>query len=390
MKGFLVSGEKNECYGCGACMQTCPVKAITMEEDDEGFLYPFINNNLCISCNKCHSVCPIEANLTLNKPMQAHVGFCVSIDKRRKSASGGAFYAITKVSTPDTTVFGVEWKSRSSARHEKRDVDTAYERFSKSKYVQSDIGNSYIETKQELLMGKSVVFTGTPCQIAGLKTFLGKDYENLLCVDLVCHGVPSGKVLECYINDNEGKEKIEGIDFRHKVYKKGEWQSKCAVLKYKSGKRKVVDYDTSGFLRGFACGLFFRPSCATCQFACQERVSDLTIGDAWGIEKIRPEMNPHEGISLILVNGEKGDSWRKKMESFMQMEEVDFDILVEGNARLREPDRGHSKRKEFFENLCNTSFEKLVQMYIPRISYIRKIGHLIKKYLLGQNSGRKR
>lgn len=385
MTGFLLSNKKNECFGCSACKQACPKNAIRMKKDTEGFLYPEIRKDLCIDCKKCHAVCAAENMPIKNQPWQAFAGYSIESEKRRSSASGGAFYAITKAAVTDAVVFGVEWSSRSLAKHAKATADTAYERFHKSKYIQSEMGTAYIEAKEELSKGKFVIFTGTPCQIAGLKTFLGKEYDNLLCVDLVCHGVPSGDVLEHYFVDNESKSKsIEGIDFRYKKCQNGKWESKYAVLHYNTGKKKIVDYDSSGFLRGFACGLFFRPSCSTCPFACQERVSDLTIGDAWGIEKSKPLLNPHQGVSLILVNTEKGKIWADRMAQSMELTEVDLQIAVGGNARLKEPDKGHGSRDDFFRNIENESFERLVEHYIPRTPFVKKVGHSLKNKLLGK------
>lgn len=385
MKGYLVTNQKNECFGCGACNQICPVAAIDMEEDHEGFLYPKVDIDKCISCRQCHKVCPAENMIPSEYPRKTLVGYSVQTGVRNNSASGGAFYALVNCTNDEAAIFGVEWQSRSRAAHAKAPRDDAYKRFSKSKYVQSVIGNAYTEAKEHLDAGRNVMFVGTPCQIAGLRGFLKKDYANLLCVDLVCHGVPSSKTLERYLQSRDRRScKVIGIDFREKVTKRnGTVDSKCAVLHYADGTDKIVDYESSGFLRGFACGLFFRPSCAVCPFACASRVSDLTIGDAWGIEKENPKLNPHEGVSLILVNTEKGDAAVEQMKHTMTLEEVCTETLVSGNGRLKSPDRGHQKRSEFFDRFESEDFEKLIQEYIPRISFVRRAGHEIKRLIRG-------
>ena len=381
--GYLVNNNKAECYGCGACFQICPVQAIEMVQDSAGFLYPKIKKEKCVSCGLCQRVCIAENPLNYNVPKEVWAGYNIKCDIRKKSASGGAFDAITRSVSEDTHVFGVEWNSRSSAVHSCAKACDAYERFHKSKYIQSNTGTTYEQAKKLLNQDEQVVFIGTPCQIEGLKRYLGKTYKKLICVDLVCHGVPSSKILEKYLKDSENaKNRIIRIEFRHKELRKEKWDSKCAKLVYESGKEKIVDYDSSSFLRGFANGLFFRDSCGECLFARKERVSDLTIGDCWGIEGELSEMDVHQGISLILVNTEKGKLISEQLGKFMELYPIKLETAVLGNARLRSPDKGHKMRKEFFSQLDNVNFEKLVQKYIPKISKIRKICFAIKQRIL--------
>lgn len=385
MIGYLVSEKKNECFGCGGCFQICPVNAIRMEKDGEGFVYPKINRDKCIECNRCQIVCPAENEVQKQSIQRAFAGYCVEEDVRKNSSSGGAFKAIVDAASMYTRFFGAEWKDRVHVVHSMSLKDDAYLQFCKSKYVQSNTECTYQQTKQILNKGGEVVYIGTPCQIAGLKSFLQKERENLLCVDLICHGVSSSSVLERYYIANEkARNSIVKMDFREKVQKGKNVDTKCAVLHYQNGKKRVVDYNKSGFLRGFANGLFFRPSCSTCPFACTERISDLTIGDAWGIEKEKLKLNPHQGVSLILVNSEKGERWIEQIKERMLVYEVSVERMVSGNGRLKSPDKGHVKRKEFFNRYMNEDFEKLVQDLIPRISFIRRIGHKIKMLVKGQ------
>lgn len=380
MSGYLVTGNKKECFGCGACFQACHEKAISMKEDAEGFLYPSVDISACVACNICHSVCPAENRIIKAYPQKALVGYSVDAEIRKNSASGGAFDAIIESCSEETSFFGVVWKNRSHAIHCNSDKRNAYTRFSKSKYVQSDTEQTYSEAKTLLNEGRSAVYTGTPCQIAGLKGFMGREYDNLFCVDLVCHGTPSSKVLERYMISNENRNHlVSDIDFREKVFISGKHDSKCAVLHFTDGKKKTVNYENSGYLRGFACGLFFRPSCLECPFACAERVSDLTIGDAWGIEKTDPMLDPHEGVSLILVNSEKGNKLAERLNKSMRIKEISIDQMVSGNGRLNSPDKGHPLRNEFFSRFENEDFEILLQEIIPKISFARKVGHEVKR-----------
>ena len=375
---YLRSEDKRDCFGCGACEQACPVSAISMQEDQEGFLYPVIAAS-CIHCGRCIQVCPAAEPGALKTPVQVLAAVNQDAAIRNKSASGGAFGAIVSASDENTVVFGAKWDGRSRVCHAAAPAQQAYEQFHKSKYIQSRIGRSYREVKEYLLRDTPVIFTGTPCQIAGLKRFLGQDHPKLLCVDLVCHGVPSGKVLEMYLRRMDRRnDPIIRIDFRSKIKKGRKWDSKFAKLHYQSGKTAAVDYDSSGFLRGFATGLFFRPSCSTCPFARCERVSDLTIGDYWGIERENPSLDPHEGVSLIMVNSEKGRQHLQRMAQYMHFYPTDQETAVAGNARLRRPDPGHADRARFFAALESADFEQTVQQIVPRVSAFRKLGHKVK------------
>lgn len=379
---YLKSFDKRNCFGCSACAQICPVSAISMKPDNEGFMYPIVDDRCCVHCELCIQVCPASANEMFTKPLSAVAGFYKDSSIRNSSSSGGAFAAITAGAAENTVVFGAQWESRSSVCHAGVPAEEAYSVFHKSKYIQSNVKETYQETKKYLKQDVPVIFTGTPCQIAGLKHFLGKDYPHLLCVDLVCHGVPSGKVLETYLSTKDRKnDPATAIDFRYKSCKHDQWDSKCAQIRYRSGKRVVVDYDSSGFLRGFANGLFFRPSCGICPYAQSQRVSDLTIGDFWGIEKAIPSLNPHEGVSLIIVNTDKGKQYFQRISQYMECTAVDYCLAVNGNARLKEPDPGHKDRGLFFLKLDTMNFERLVQQSVPRVSAIRKLGHRVKMWI---------
>ncbi|MBQ8622052.1 MAG: Coenzyme F420 hydrogenase/dehydrogenase, beta subunit C-terminal domain [Oscillospiraceae bacterium] len=379
---YFESHDKRDCFGCSACAQSCPSSAISMRADGEGFSYPVVEEGHCIHCGKCFRSCPALQPRQMKLPIQAMA--VVNKEKyiRTESSSGGAFGAIVSAASADTVVFGVKWEGRSKACHAGVPASQAYAQFHKSKYIQSNIKNTYQEAKKCLVKDVPVIFIGTPCQIAGLMSFLGRDYSNLLCVDLVCHGVSSEKVLEEYLCKKDRKNNpVKGIDFRYKNYSCGKWDSKCAQIHYEKGKSVTVDYNSSGFLRGFANGLFFRPSCSTCPYAQYQRISDLTIGDYWGIEKEISLLDPHEGVSLVFVNTEKGHRLFHGMEKFTHVYPTNIDSAVNGNARLRKPDPGHSDRDYFFSKLGTEDFERLVQKCVPRISTIRKWGHKVKKIM---------
>lgn len=378
--GILTTGLKNECYGCTACEQICPKHAITLQYDDEGFLYPFVNTERCVRCDLCKKVCSAEKDVKKVNPTKA---FSIIHNDEKfllKSSSGGAFKSLLEVFDNNTIVYGVCWESRSVAVFDKSNIESAFEKFRKSKYVQAELRNTYSLIKTDLDSGKFVLFVGTPCQASGLKEYLGDTYDNLILVDLICHGVPSSKILEkqfeCWDLKNN---KAISIEFRHKENKNNVWNSKYARISFESGAVKIFEYDTSAFLRGYDNGLFFRPSCSTCQFATNKRVSDITIGDYWGAK----EYDVHKGLSLIFANTQKGLEIVSKLKKVSKVNNVDLEHAIANNARLRNPDKGHKNRDDFFKKVDSCNFEKLVQYYIPKVPKWKKLAHKIKNKLRG-------
>lgn len=385
---YLVSKDKKECFGCGCCQEICPIKCIVMTKDKEGFSYPKINMEQCINCRKCITVCPYQNNLKLiDKDFQQEVFAAVNRDEKilYESSSGGAFDAIIKsYCQRDDMVFGVSYDTNLQVMHQAARANVAGEKFRKSKYVQSEVGHTYSEAKKFLQEGKKVLYSGTPCQIEGLKAYLGKQYDNLLTVDVVCHGVPSQKIFDKYIHELEKKyhDTILKVEFRHKEFKHRKWDSKLLKVIFTSGKDIVLDYNTSEYLRGYANGLFFRPSCSICQFASNKRVSDLTIADFWGISSYKEDLDEHKGTSLIIANSPKGKEIVAKMGNYMELYDIDYEKAIKHNARLRNPDKGHTKRAEFFENLDSESFYKNVNKLIPPVPVWKRKLYGIKCVLI--------
>lgn len=378
--GFLSTGLKNECYGCTACEQICPKDAIVMQCDNEGFLYPFINKNLCVKCDLCKKVCSAEKNVQKVIPLKAISTIHKDENVLLNSSSGGAFKSLLEVVDENTIVYGACWESRSVAVFDKSTIETAFSKFRKSKYIQAELRDTYSSIKADLENEDSVLFVGTPCQVSGLKEYLGKEYDKLIMVDLICHGVPSSKILEKQFESWDSKKnKAISIEFRHKENKKGVWNSKYAKVCFESGITKIFEYDTSAFLRGYDNGLFFRPSCSTCQFATLKRLSDITIGDYWGSK----EYDVHKGLSLVFANTKKGIDVISKLEKVSIVNDIDIEHAVAHNARLKKPDKGHNKREDFFNKIDSENFEKLVQSYIPRVPAWKKFAHKIKNKFRG-------
>lgn len=383
---YLEDDVKENCTGCKACQQSCPKKAIKMKKDKEGFYYPAIDEKLCIKCGLCKKVCPMSNNCKIEK-FEQKVYYGINTDEEilLKSASGGAFTSIAKsFCDKNYVIFGATIDKKLKVKHcYIQDIAKIY-MFRKSKYVQSDIGDSYIEAEKFLTNGKKVLFSGTPCQIAGLKKFLKKEYDNLLCVDLICHGVPSQKVFDKYISDTEKKykDKIKNVNFRKKVLKYNEYNSRNLEICFENKKSKIENVYKNPYLKGYSKKLFYRPSCSKCIFANSKRISDITIADCWGIEKINPKLDVHKGVSLLIFNTNRGYKILNSINKEINMNSTSIDFAIKENEAIREKSKFNKNRKYFFDNINNMNFEKLVNKCLPEKVYTkikRNISILVPK-----------
>ncbi len=383
---YLETGKKVDCCGCRACEHICPTNSIKMIEDEEGFGYPLRNESLCIQCDLCKKVCPIvnrdEISNSFDKTFQPKAYMAINRDETilDKSASGGVFSAIVESYCKDNfVVFGVEFDEKLHAIHSYSETIEGTDKYRKSKYIQSDINDSYKKVERFLREGKSVLFTGTPCQIAGLRLFLRKDYDNLFCVDLVCHGVPSQKVFNDYKDYLQKKYEgeIRSFTFRHKTHTNSkDWNSRNikAVI---NDKTIVMNSQEDVYLKGYHSGLFYRPACYECKYANPNRVSDVTMADFWGVEKLYPNENVHKGVSVLLANTAKGQLLVQKMHKQMKLDKVDINYVIESNAQLNRPAKMHPKRDKFYQLLKTKPFDEVVDLCIPRPSLVRRIASKI-------------
>ncbi len=312
MKNCIDIKNPNECCGCAACLNICPKDAIVMIENEVGFIYPKVQEELCVNCGMCKSVCVFnKKGIGENKEPKVFAGVINDRETLKKSSSGGAFSAIANVILQEGgVVFGAAWEKDFSLSHIAAHSGEELEKLRGSKYVQSAIGTSFREAKTLLDAGKLVCYSGTPCQISGLKSYLGKDYENLLTVDIICHGVPSLKMLKDDLTFVSGKEidELTDVKFRDKCYgwgTKGSITTKNKRIKYNAG--------TSPYYFYFLKGEVYRESCYNCRFPSEKRQGDITLGDYWGIKtellKKLGDIDPDLGVSCVLVNTEKGEKW---------------------------------------------------------------------------------
>lgn len=373
--------KKSECCGCHACYNICPTGAIAMEEDGKGFKYPVINKEKCINCGACEKVCPILKNSINTKKDFPKAYACKNKNDeiRMKSSSGGIFTLIAKVILRlDGIVFGAGFDEQYNVVHSYIENEENISRFRGSKYLQSTIGDIYIKAKEFLDNDRYVLFTGTPCQIEGLKTYLKKDYEKLYTQDIICHGVPSPKVWRKYLEElkKNNEEKLEEVNFRKKD--NTGWNLFQLGIKY--GKNEYAKtHREDAYMQLFLKDLILRDSCYNCKFKKKNRLSDITLADFWGIKNIRPDMDDDKGTSLVIINSEKGKELLNKIQDEIEKEEVNFEEAIRYNPSMIKSVSKPKQREEVFNNLENESIEVLLKKYIPKSTIIRKVLRKLKR-----------
>lgn len=348
----MIKNNRADCCGCESCANICPKHAIEMIRDSEGFAYPKINPELCIKCGRCDATCP-SLNFSEKFPYALpKVFLAIHQDEKilRHSSSGGVFSALSEIILNDGgIIFGAGFDDNWHVKHMQAENFIELEKLRGSKYVQSQIGDVYRRIKKYLEGGRKVLFSGTSCQCAGLKHFLGKDYDNLLTVDIICHGTPSPMLWENYIDWVGQGHEISHVNFRSKRFG---WQ----ILRFE------VDFKDCGYLlnRGtnisyvklFLSNTILRKSCYACKFRFPNAGSDITCGDAWGIRKFAPELFDDTGASLAVIHTYKGQKFFDRAN--LKIQKVDFDVLKKYNPYFFIPSAEDFRRKDFFGELAKT------------------------------------
>lgn len=355
--------DKILCCGCMACYNTCKFGAISIQENEQGFLEPIINKEICKSCGACAKVCPVlnaKEEISVGDYPRAYAVINKDENTRANSSSGGVFTLLAlNILNNGGVVFGAAFNDNNMVEHIMVEHIDDINKLQGSKYLQSSIGNSYKKAEEMLNMGRNVLFTGTPCQIEGLKAYLNKEYENLYTQDVICHGVPSPKVWREYIKHLNIKGKIS-INFRNK---KNGW--KKFALSLKSGNKDYLEYHGENmFMRAFLKNICLRKSCYNCSFKKYVRNSDITLADFWGIDKILPDMFDNKGTSLVVVNNPKGKDMLNYILKYVKCISVDLNTAIKYNTCMTKSVDMHSSREEFFCDLGNISFDKLIDKYL--------------------------
>lgn len=345
--------DKKNCCGCTACVNACPVSCIKMERDSEGFLYPQVNTDLCINCGKCDKVCPLLNKTDLPFPEKAFILRNNDAQTVKTSTSGGAVSVFaSKIISGGGVVFGGAFGKNYYVEHRRAETEEELKMFKSSKYVQCDPRDSFAEVKRELSSGRLVMFTGTPCQVAGLKSYLSKPYDNLFTVDFVCRAVPSPKAWDRYREFSEQKygSKLSYACFREKTYG---YHSSNMSLRFENGKKYLGNTHTDPYLKSFFDGMNIRPSCFDCAFRQAGRVSDLTVFDCWNITRYVPSVKDDDkGYTACFVQSKKGEEMLNKCSDDLTKYSADAELLVKhcGHMAVQNP-KPHPKRSEFFEML---------------------------------------
>lgn len=339
--------NKENCCGCQACFQICPVHAISMDIDREGFWYPRIDQDVCVDCGRCEYVCPELKQYHTMVPMETWGCYRKDFSKRMKSASGGVFAVLAEaVLNRNGIVFGAAFNDKWELKHCYVDSISALDSLLGSKYIQSYIGNAYVRAKEFLKKGCLVLFSGTPCQIQGLKKYLDRDYDNLLTVDLICHGVPSPEVWSDYLTELSKGSKLIAFTPRDKS---DGIENAPIVFEFDNGRRVRQHYNKNIYIKGFNQNLYLRPSCHACKFKGVERCSDLTIGDFWGHSIFYPSFGDHYGISVVMVHSEKGKKWFENVKDDLEVIAAKIKQVLPQNPSLAEAAPRQATRDVFFD-----------------------------------------
>lgn len=378
---YIQIHDKKCCSGCTACVSVCPKSCIAMLEDEEGFLYPQVDTTVCIECSKCVKVCPYTNSEFILKPDTEELALCYAAYNRNeeiryKSSSGGMFRAFAdKIIAEGGVVFGATYDKDFSVYHSYTESIEGLTAFMGSKYLQSRMGNSFTSVKQFLNEGRKVLFSGCGCQIAGLKRYLKNDNENLICVDILCHGVGSPKIWKDYLHHYFNDYDIKSINCRDKIV--GWSNSSYTIIGKERQYSEVVHKNI--YHKTYIKHTHIRPSCEVCPFKNDNRVSDITIADCWGFKKIAPEMNDEKGLSSVIVHSAKGKKLFDAVASQLVFKEASIDDVKEYNPDyIRSQNVDHRKRNAFWKDYYQLPFKILLEKYLGE-SKKQKAMFLIKK-----------
>ncbi len=374
--------KKEECTGCHACENICPKQCISMVSDDEGFWYPVVDIAECVNCGLCETVCPI--NVSHDKTDNTHIAYAAintNEDIRKESSSGGIFSLIAEwILEQGGVVFGAAFDDDFNVIH--RSVDTVDELYllRGSKYVQSKIGDTYKQAKDYLEQGRKVLFTGTPCQIGGLLTYLNKPYEELYTQDIICHGVPSPAVWKRYV-EYRSKEARGAIPRRIAFREKHSSWKRFSVSFYFQNDTEYRDFfDKDPMMKAFLKNLCLRPSCYACAYKSKQRLSDITLADFWGIENIDASMFDDKGTSLVIVHTLKGQKLLNEL-SGIDLKEENLDLALKYNSAMVISVARNANRDKFIADAQKYNFAELEKSYLKE-SWValtkRKIKRVIK------------
>lgn len=361
-----------DCVGCGACANTCPKNCLNMIADKNGFLHPEIQNDNCINCGACQKVCPIiNKNPKGKGSIQSYAVYSKNDTVRISSSSGGLFYTVAKyIIENGGIVYGAAFDENLYLRHKSVDSVKDLHLLQGSKYIQSDTQLCLREIKEHLTTNRLVLFCGTPCQVEGLLCYLKKPYENLFTLDFICHGVPSPKAWQEYINYQEKtfSSKAYSVSFRDKATG---WISYSYRIKFSNNREYLKANYKDPYSKAFIQNISLRKSCYDCKFKSMNRNSDITMGDLWGIKNILTHITDDKGVSVAFVQTEKGRYLLEQIKDYLWLQEISSDLAIANNSAMVKSVYEHNFRDYFFQNLGKQNFERLVEACLNPSYYVR-------------------
>lgn len=391
MKKIVLFDNKKDCCACSACVNICPMSAIDFANDEYGFRYPQINEDKCISCGLCKQVCNYQKNEYKQSRKETYAAVSMNTNLK-ESASGGLFASLAQtILNADGVVFGsamIYEDSKLQVKHIKVDGLEDLIKLKGSKYIQSDMGNIYTQIKELLINNKLVLFSGTPCQVAGLKGYLRKEYTNLYTIEIICHGVPNEQFFQSYINYIENKNSIQIKEFKFRDKHDG-WKL-YGKIKYNDNQEAYFEPEESSYYQMFLNSYTYRENCYSCPYASDNRQGDITIGDYWCIDLVHPEylvenggyLDEQKGVSCLIINNEKGkeliDKYGKNIEKYSST----YEQTSKYNAQLSKPSLLKQEREIVLRIYLDKGYDDIEKWYkkrLSRIKFRRKIRAMIPR-----------
>ena len=374
---FFITKDKTECCGCTACKHSCPVNAISFQLDDEGFSYPQIDYNICIHCGLCEKVCPFNhPRYENNSNPDAYASMIKNKTERVKSSSGGVFYKIASyIIAQKGIVYGAIMDDNFIVKHIGVSTIADLSSLRGSKYVQSELNDVFKQIKGQLDTGRLVYFVGTGCQVAGLKSFLRKKYPNLLTSDIVCHGVPSQKMFNMHLHYLEERYNAKIKEYSFRDYEKWQYVEKVTLLGDNGEEKNISNkgYALNPYIYAFMNNYISRYSCYDCKFARIPRQGDISLADYWGVQRVFPNINSTNGVSLVLINSEKGkEVWERICDDLESYETTMKDAATENSNLLKSPELP-SLRKDIFGIINTKGYSYVVRNYFRPKNYFKLI-----------------
>lgn len=367
--------DRNRCMGCSACMNICPVGAISMIRDEEGFLHPEIDQSKCIKCGACKKTCPVintHENETIN---ECYACYSKDDELKSKSSSGGIFGEVSNLVLENRgIVIGAAFDENNKLKHIAITKKEDLKLLQGSKYLQSDLKNMFKYIKENV-NSKLILFVGTPCQVAGLKASLRQEFDNLITMDIICHGVPSPKLFDNYVEYLESHEKEQLVNYNFRDKKTG-WDTYSNTATFKS-KKKTQYANENDYMKLFLSDNALRKSCYNCNFKLGNKYSDITLGDFWGIKNVKAEMYDKKGVSAVVINTLKGKKMFEEITNNLVYEKCSINDIVKYNPSLKISSKRPIGRDTFFKDLDELSINALVKKYC-HVKWINKVKTKIK------------